>query len=761
MIANLASLITGPSELRSHASIDFVRRLAESTSVASEQTIASQRSVELTASAADAATTTSESTRVEFVVQCVQCYLRGVDLVDGALVAAAQLTQSSKLSAKRAGYLALRVFLAPPRAERDSELLVVASLQRDLTLRARPIEQCMALAAMDALQLDVNVAPAVVPLVRDLLLRSANVAVRTRATVSLSRLMARGVDIGEVAPLLAQLLGDPSPSVLGAALVWLLELLEADAPCPIRSATLCEALVGILRQCIDFCLPADLNAGGVAAPFVQIKLLRCIAALCRRAAMGQDVGGVAQSRSAAPVLSALLGALQSLPSSTAAALLIEVAQTVAVLPNNDELRRAVAETATPLLAAHSSVADQQPERQSAAFVGARRMHANTARAAALTTLRHVGADAFDKRLRQLVVECLETDDDTLQRLTLDLLSSVTNTNNVAHIAQRMSICARDATTLAAKLGLLRQTVRLIVEHAPTPQWHAQTLATMMLAHCGAERRAHGGAWLRASPHTRTSTRSACEFLADQLTLCVYSRANNDVWSAVAEQLLAHTGPLCQRALELAALVAANVHDNVAIVDRVFAEASSHQSLTTGASNAIVALAAAKRRESISSSRLANLLKRANKWPAVSSPRADDPRAVEWVVACGGATDQIISAPIVRPRWQFRDDEQAAPQMRYLQHSIATPSLSPRTPMTASRLKFVEPSPSMVASTTIARSPSTTAATSTSTSTIVEKPWSMTGWAREHQQSVEPSQSSQSATTTTSRDKLVRELFGND
>jgi hypothetical protein len=271
------------------------------------------------------------------------------------------------------------------------------------------------------------------------------------------------------------------------------------------------------------------------------------------------------------------------------------------------------------------------------------MHVNTARAAALAALRHVGADAFDKRLRQLVVECLETDDDTLQRLTLDLLSSVTNANNVTHIAQRMSICARDATTLAAKLGLLRQTVRLVVEHAPTPHWHAQTLASMMLAHCGAERRAHGGAWLRASPHTRAATRaSACEYLADQLTACVYSRASNDVWNAVAEQLVAHHGPLCQRALELAALVAAHAHDNDAIVERVFAEVSAHQSLTTGASDAVAALAAASkpRRESVPPSRLSSLLARANKWPAVASPRADDPRAVEWVVACGGTAEQI-------------------------------------------------------------------------------------------------------------------------
>lgn len=99
--SNLASLVSQQGS--THASVDFVRRLAESTSVASEQTIASEQSVELTAVASDAATTTNEATRVEFVVRCVHCYLRGVDLVDGALVAAAQLTQSTKLTSKRIG----------------------------------------------------------------------------------------------------------------------------------------------------------------------------------------------------------------------------------------------------------------------------------------------------------------------------------------------------------------------------------------------------------------------------------------------------------------------------------------------------------------------------------------------------------------------------------------------------------------------------------------------------------------------------------
>lgn len=769
--SNLASLVSQQgSTTTSHASVDFVRRLAESTSVASEQTIASEQSVELTAAAADAATTTNESTRVEFVVRCVHCYLRGVELVDGALVAAAQLTQSTKLTAKRIGYMALSLFLAPPRVHRDgTELLLVASLQRDLGAR-RPIEQCLALAALDSLHLDVNVAPALLPLIRELVLRSPNVAVRARATVSLARLMARGVDIGDsaaVASLLAHLLGDPSPSVLGAALVWLLDLLDADAPCPIRSSSLCEALVGILRQCIDFCLPADLNAGAVGAPFVQIKLLRCIAALGRRAAMGEDVGGVARVNPA-PVLSALLGSLQSLSSPTAAAVLIEVAKTVAALPNNAELRRAVAETATPLLAAHSSaVVAAEHQRMSAAYVGARRMPASTARAAALAILRHVGADAFDQRLRQLVVECLDTDDDTLQRLTLDLLSSVTNANNVGHIVHRMSICARDATTLSARLGLLRQAVRLI-DHAPTQEWHATTLLSMMLAHCSAEvggSHTHGG-WLRASPRVRTDVvpRSACEYLAQQLTAYVFMCDDATVWAAVAAKLLSHDGALCMRALELAALTAAHVEQDHAIVTLVFDQVARRHTLTSGVTDAVFALAALRRPSAAPLGRLSRVLQQSN-WTFVAShPRTADPRATEWIVACGG--DAATTPPPsdgAQLRWRKRHEEQAAPQTRHLDHTVSTPSLSPRTPMTASRLKFAEPSPAMAASTSSSGPRSPTVAVAASTTTT-KKPWTMSGWSPRESETTAKASASTSQVQSESgsgRENLVRELFGNE
>ena len=777
--ANLASLLSEStsSELKSHAAVDFVRRLAESSSSAAERSVAQARSAQLNDASAAVGTTSSETARTEFVVQCVHCYLRGVALVDGALVAAAHLTQASSLLAKRVGYLALRLFLAPPRRERSSELLVVASLQRDLTLRARPIEQCMALAAMDSLQLDVDVAPAVVPLLHDLMARSTNASVRVRAAVSLCRFGMRGVDIGSaasIAALLATLLGDASPSVLGAALVWLLELLEADAPCPIRSDALCDALLSILRQCLDFCLPAEYNAGAVAAPYIQIKLLRCIAAMYRCAALGNDVAGVVHC-DAVPVLRAVVASLQSLPSATAAALLVECARTAAAIPNSDDLRRFIAETATPLLAAHSSDSvGSASALQTAAVVGARRMTAPVARAAALSALRYVGGGAFDKRLRQLVVECLETDDDTLQQLTLDLLSSVTNANNVAHIAPRMSLCARTAPSEATKVELYRQTVRLIVDHAPTPEWHAEALTSVLLSHGGGGGDGGGGGtthrWLRMSPRLSdqaSATADAADFLLQQLMVCLNLSASAAAWLVVADRLAAHDQPFGDdRLLELAALVATRVPASHALVARVLA-VTLDAVKAAGALDAVATLAAAL------PDGAPTLLKIGTRhaafvlhWRAAALgplpglgagvARPFDPRAAEWIVSCGGDAQCAVPA-LDDARWRRRHSAQSARGQRRAQ-LVATPSGSPRTspqsPMSSSRLKFTEPSPAMSASMSASsRAPLRPTAPST-------QAWSTTGYVGHGAQPPAADAAGQTVDEAVSpRRDLARQLFG--
>lgn len=760
--ANLASMLSGQSDLKTHASVDFVRRLAESSSGAAEHSVALQRSLELRDEVVSSSSSMSEASRVEFVVQCVHCYLRDVPLVDGALVAAAQLTQSTVLVAKRVGYLALRLFLAPPHRQRSSELLVIASLQRDLALRARPIEQCLALAAMDALLLDVDVAPALVPLVLELLARSTHVSVRVRAAMSLCRFATRGVEVGDaraVADLLASLLGDASPSVLGAALVWLLELLEGDAPCPIRSDALCDALLSVLRQCVDFCLPADLNAGGVAAPFIQIKLLRCIAAMHRCAQLGNDVAGVARC-DAAPVLRAVVGALESLASPMAAAVLVECAQTIATLPNAGELRRFVAETATPLLAAHSSDGVSSATLQTAAFVGARRMAAPVARVAALSILRHVGADAFDKRLRQLVVECLEVDDDTLQRLTLELLSSVTNANNVAHIVQRMSVCAQAAPSEAARVELLRQAVRLIVEHAPTAEWHAKTLAALLLLHSGDASTSPSSLWLRMSPRVPDDVpaANACEYLAQQLMACLHLHPDVAAWRVVADQLAASAAPLAGRVLELAALVALRVPADHALVARVLASPASG----SGALDAVATLAAPLPGGADvlarAHTRLAAFLSHWRKSNGGALPvvgagaaRPFDPRAAEWIVLCGG--DAQCPAAVLDDNTRWRRKSAQLEQRRA--HRVVSPSLSPRSPMSASRLKFAEPSPAMAASMSASASPAPPKAAPAAPAGA----WSTSGWIAGDAPAAAAAAPSSEDATSPRRDSLARQLFG--
>jgi hypothetical protein len=170
-------------------------------------------------------------------------------------------------------------------------------------------------------------------------------------------------------------------------------------------------------------LPSEYNSGGIGAPYVQIRILRCLRQFCVHANRGDDVGGASTCDIESSVL-ACVRAVAPLNTAIMCALLIECATTLATLqPRRAAALRAVADSALPLLSASAgsasmsgsiSLAQSTLASSSVAGGGARTAAHTFARAAALSALKHVGALAMSPAARVAVVDCLDSDDDAIQ-----------------------------------------------------------------------------------------------------------------------------------------------------------------------------------------------------------------------------------------------------------------------------------------------------------------------------------------------------------
>lgn len=129
-------------------------------------------------------------------------------------------------------------------------LLTIGTITKDLYAKG-PIERCLALSAIDSL-VEEEYLPAVMPMVIRLLAANEDI-VRQRACMTMHHIARRypNIEIDDVPSHLARLIGDRSPSVLSAALCWLVTLLERQQS-PIRATSLASSLVAVFHQCLQY-----------------------------------------------------------------------------------------------------------------------------------------------------------------------------------------------------------------------------------------------------------------------------------------------------------------------------------------------------------------------------------------------------------------------------------------------------------------------------------------------------------------------------
>lgn len=358
---------------------------------------------------------------------------------------AVKATHEAHVGTKRVGYLATGLFL---EAGHDLLILTVNTLQTDLRsdsalVVAAALGAAARLATGDS-------AAALLPGVVCALGHPTEL-VRKKAVMALHRFWQRSPgSVAHLVPRLRAALCDKDPSVMVAALCALHDVARPD-PGPLRN--LVPSLVSILGQVLERRLPKandhPRGARALPAPFVQVKLLKCLATLA--------AGDAAASAAACGVVGDALR-LGDNGTTMGSALVTEAVKTAAAL-------------ASPPPALLAAAADAV-----AKFLRSRSNNLKYAGIEGLTDIVAAAPHAAAQH-QAAVIDCLEDADDTLRAKTLTLLYRMAGPHNVAVIAGRMLGHARayssgDDDALAEACARVAE---LAERYAPDDGWYVATI----------------------------------------------------------------------------------------------------------------------------------------------------------------------------------------------------------------------------------------------------------------------------------------------
>ncbi|KAK9277516.1 hypothetical protein L1049_007060 [Liquidambar formosana] len=373
----------------------------------------------------------------EYIIRLVYVEMLGHDASFG-YIHAVKMTHDDSLLLKRTGYLAVTLFL---NEDHDLIILIVNTIQKDLK-SDNYLVVCAALNAVCKL-INEETIPAVLPQVVELLGHPKE-AVRKKAIMALHRFYQRSPS--SVAHLISQFrkrLCDNDPGVMGATLCPLFDLITIDVN---SYKDLVISFVSILKQVAERRLPKSYDYHQMAAPFIQIRLLKILALL--------GSGDKQASDSMYTVVGDIFRKCDSL-SNIGNAVLYECICCVSSIYPNPKLLEDAADVISRFLKSDSH------------------------------NLKYMGIDALGRLIKispeiaeqhQLaVIDCLEDPDDTLKRKTFELLYKMTKSSNVEVIVDRMIDYMISINDNHYKTEIASRCVELAEQFAPSNHWFIQTM----------------------------------------------------------------------------------------------------------------------------------------------------------------------------------------------------------------------------------------------------------------------------------------------
>eukprot|EP00708_Paratrimastix_pyriformis_P002088 GAFH01000827.1.p1 GENE.GAFH01000827.1~~GAFH01000827.1.p1 ORF type:complete len:835 (-),score=291.05 GAFH01000827.1:219-2537(-) len=384
----------------------------------------------------------------ELLIRMIYCEMLGYDASFGHILAV-NMTQQNTIPDKRVGYLACTVLL---HENHELMIMITNSFRRDL----RDKNYLVVAAALNTVSRLINneTIPVIMPLVVELLKHPTDL-IRKKAIMVLHRIWLKSPDqlpnIGEHA---RAMLCDKDPSVMGAALCLLVDLCKQF---PTRFKDLVPSFVSILKQITEHRLPKDFDYHRMPAPWLQMGLLRLIAIL------GQDDQHT--SEGAYEVLGDVMRRADS-GINIGHAVIYECVRTIATIYPCSSLLEQAATSISRFITS---------DNYNLKYLGITAL-------AQIVQLdpKYIGSHQLE------VLDCLEDNDETLKRKTLDLLFRISNPSNVQLVTDKLLGSLEQCGTVQMaeediyKSELITKITALAEKYAPTNVWYVDIINRVFL-----------------------------------------------------------------------------------------------------------------------------------------------------------------------------------------------------------------------------------------------------------------------------------------
>ena len=379
-------------------------------------------------------TSATPTQKKEFLIRSIYLEMLGHD-ASFAHLHAVNLTQDKNILNKRIGYLACALLL---NDSSEFLILLVSSIQKDLQSK-NWVEVCMALSTVARFANPLIIQAVSEPVLK--LLDSKDSKIRKRAVMCLYKFYQVDPNsVPECQNKMKKLLCDYEPAVMAATLPYYREMAIKN---PEKIKDLVGAFTVILKQVIENKLPKEFNYHKFPGPWIQNGILEILSLL------GKD--DQHSSEMMYEVVGQCLRNADRIGINIGYATVYQCVKTICVIYPNSHLIELASNTISRFLSSDS------PNLRCTGING-------------LTLIIQINP-SYVMNYQNIIVDCMEVNDETLKKNTFELLYKMTNLKNVEVIVEKMMNYLKKTTLeIQSKKDILQKITELTERFAPNKTW---------------------------------------------------------------------------------------------------------------------------------------------------------------------------------------------------------------------------------------------------------------------------------------------------
>ena len=384
--------------------------------------------------------------RKEYLIRAIYLEMLGHDASFSYLFAV-NLTQDKNIMNKRIGYLACALLLS---ADSEFYILLVASLQKDLQSE-NWLEVYIALGAIAHFSNSLIIQAVSEPVLK--LMDHKIAQIRKKVAMVLYKFYQ--VDKNSVPDIeykMKKLLCDYDPSVMGATLPYYKEVSKEN---PESIKNLIGPLVSILKQVIENKLAKEYIYHKFQGPWIQNTILEILSNLAKDDKQNSEL--------VYEVLAQCLKNAENAKNNIGYATVYQCVKTICNIYPNENLTQLAGEYISRFLKSDS------PNLRCTGIIG-------------LGLIIQINPK-FVMNFQNIIVDCMEVNDETLKKYTFNLLYKMTSVKNVEIIVEKMIKYLTDMKKIEKSeynIEVLKKIMELTERFAPSKEWFIKIINDLFI-----------------------------------------------------------------------------------------------------------------------------------------------------------------------------------------------------------------------------------------------------------------------------------------